>query len=395
MKARSIVSLVSPILVLGSLTCSPKPGGQTRGPIVVLIPGRLAKEGSFEECVYQKVQGGMRLADALTSCAKLVPPDLYGTGIEPLDLMDGGTGVALSDCYGDWNRNEPAQTSSNYNDARSAADRVALAKAMRDAYWNDLLAANDVDVKESLRNGIAKMNELANKAEEDYLAIADKLTKEERERIKKLYNYSEFSNVEARRYPPSMSPPGDYPDPDPNTGLARPAPDSQSLCQQLAEFIGTCNADGWQSKNCMKFMDKMKGCLDRTVADPADPAEPCSLPMVDPEEVQEVMLLRCWAVRHPVTGEDPCTDTIKGEAFTYYFRTGKSGNVDPCNNPYARETGEDCYPTFTLVKFGEPDIRDLMKNGFDKFGGPAFIIPKGPPEPDPGTTPLPKRPDDR
>lgn len=398
MKTKSIVPLLAPILLLGSFTCSPKPGGQTRGPIVVMIPGRLAREGSFEECVYQKMQGGMKLADALTSCAKLVPPDLYGTGIEPLDLIDRGTGVALADCYGAWNRNEPAQTSDDYNAAQQAANRIALFKRMREDYWNDLLSENDPDNKKTLRAGLFEMNEQAEKAKEEYQEYLKKLTLEEQERLKKIYNYDEISNVEWRRYPPLSrpSPPGDYPTPDPDEAVARPAPDSESLCQQVAEFVGACNADGWRSPDCMKFMDKMKGCLDRTVADPVNPGEPCSIPMVDPERVQEVMMLRCWAVRHPVPGEDPCTDTIKGLAFTYFFRTGTPGeNFDPCNNPYVRETGEDCYPTFTLVEFGEPDIRELIKNGYAKFGGPVFIIPKGPPEPDPGTNPLPKRPDDQ
>ncbi|HET6462188.1 MAG TPA: hypothetical protein VFH33_00175, partial [Candidatus Krumholzibacteria bacterium] len=374
----------------------PRNPGKIHGPLIVFIPGRLAKEGSFEECVYQKVQGGMKLADALSSCAKLMPPDLYGTGLEPLDLMDDGTGVALSDCYGDWNRNAPAQTSDDYNAARLAAERVAIAKALREALRDDLVRVTDKDLRKTLSDGVRAMNAAATKAEEDYQAILDKLTDEEQKRIKAMYNYGETSLVDELRRPAKPTKPsapvGDYPDPDPNTGIATPARDSEGLCQQLTEFIGSCNLNGWNSPECMKFMDGMKGCLDRTVADPADPAEPCSLPPLDPETVREVMLLQCEALRHPMPGENPCTDGIKGQAFEYAFRTGTGSALDPCNNPYVRTTGEDCYPTFTLVVFKETNIRDLMKQGLIKFGGPAFVIPMGPPEPDPGN-PLPKRPD--
>jgi hypothetical protein len=337
----------------------------------------------------------MKLADALSSCAKLVPPDLYGTGIEALDLVDGGTGVALSDCYGDWNRNAPVATSDNYNHARQAVSRIALLKDVRAALWNDLLHENDPDLKKTLRAGFFDLNEEAEKAEQEFDAWMSTLSTEEQEEIKRLYNHGEYSHVEMGRSPALSppSPPGDYPTPDPNDGTAAATPirDSASLCEQVADFVGACNQNGWNSPECMKFMDRMKGCLDRTVADPADPAEPCSLPRVDPATVREVLLLQCEALRHPMPGENPCSDGVKGQAFEYVFRTGAGPGLDPCNDPYVRQTGEDCYPTFTLVEFGQRDIRDLMKEGLAKFGGPAFIIPIGPPEPDPGN-PLPKKP---
>jgi hypothetical protein len=391
MSAKSLVPLI-PLLVLTTASCAPKPGGQNPGPLVVMIPGRLAKEGSFEDCVYQKMQGGMKLADALAECAKLEPPDLSGTGLDPFDLMDGGTGVRLSDCYGDWNNNAPIEHSANYNEAKHAVQQIAIAKVLRDALVSDWLHETDPQIKKELDDAVDKMSSIASEALAQYESASKTLTADEQAYLQSLHR-NDPSPYEPKK-PAGTSPPGDWVPPDDNTGVARPATEGQSLCQAVSEFVGECNRDGWRTPECETFIDKMKGCLDRTVSDPADPAEPCGIPPVDPETAREVVLLHCWAVRRPVPGEDPCTDTIKGQAFEYFLRTGARGvGLDPCKNPYVRTTGEDCYPTFTLVKFGESNVRDLIRWGLEKFGGPVFIIPVGPRDPDPEPKPVPTQPD--
>ncbi|MCI0451594.1 MAG: hypothetical protein L0Z51_04270 [Candidatus Latescibacteria bacterium] len=359
-----------------------------------MIPGPIVKEGSFEDCVYQTMQGGMKLEDAIRECAKLIrPPDLAGSGLTVLDILGESrlgnefAGVQLSDCYGEWNHNAPIQHSDAYAQAKGSAIEWAMAKSLRDQLFYDWIAAKDPDVKRNLTQAQSKMSAIALKAGDQYASIEPFLTDEEKAELR---HFMRDWDLEGWK-PSPPSPPGDWVPPDDDTAVARPATEGQSLCQRVSEFIGECNRDGWQSPDCKVFLDKLNGCLDRTVADPADPAEPCSIEPVDPEKAEEVFLLHCWGLRNPVPGEDPCTRTISGLAMEYKIRTG-GGGLDPCDDPYVRHTGEDCYPTFTLVKFGEVDINELQKWGLEKLGGPVFIIPK--PAPDPSDDPVPPAPQD-
>ena len=385
MRFTALVPFVATLAVLSSLTCSTKPGGG--GPFVVMIAGKIAKEGSFEDCVYQKMLGGMKLADALKDCSVEMPPELFGNGLEVLDLFGDRPGVRVSDCYGDWNHNAPIQHSGAYEQAKSFAIDYAMAKSLRDQLAADWIAASDPDIKRNLMQAQKKMSDIAFEAGEQFLEIEPYLTPEERSELRR---FMREWDVEGWR-PQSPSATGDWNPPDDDTAVARPVTEGQSLCQQISEFVGECNRDGWTNPDCKAFLDKMNGCLDGTVADPADPAEPCSIPPVDAETAKEVFLLHCWALKKPVPGEDPCSKNIPGLAFVYQIRTG-AGGLDPCNDPHVRHTGEDCYPTFTLVKFDEVDINELQKWGLDKLGGPIFIIPK--PAPEPGTDPVPTRPED-
>jgi hypothetical protein len=242
MSAKSLVPLI-PLLVLTTASCAPKPGGQNPGPLVVMIPGRLAKEGSFEDCVYQKMQGGMKLADALAECAKLEPPDLSGTGLDPFDLMDGGTGVRLSDCYGDWNNNAPIEHSANYNEAKHAVQQIAIAKVLRDALVSDWLHETDPQIKKELDDAVDKMSSIASEALAQYESASKTLTADEQAYLQSLHR-NDPSPYEPKK-PAGTSPPGDWVPPDDNTGVARPATEGQSLCQAVSEFVGECNRDGW------------------------------------------------------------------------------------------------------------------------------------------------------
>ncbi len=375
MRKSFLVRVPLALLIVATLTCSPPSAGQRRGPLVLMISGRLVKEGSFEDCVAQEVQGGKKIEDAIKDCATLMPPDLSGTGLDALDLMPGSDGVRLSDCYGDWNSNAPVEHSSEFTSAQQWYMMYLTAGAQ--------LASFDLQKRADFEK--AQMQKVRAQAYAQYQKAKGGLTDEEKAEL-------EFWADEMWGPDSEPSEPGDYVPPGGNTGVARPTRESESLCQQVSEFVGECNRDGWNNPQCKAFLDKLNGCLDPEVADPAEPGtESCKVPPVDPEKAREVAMLHCWGRRKPVPGEDPCTNTIHGMAFDYFIRTG--GKLDPCNDPHVRETGEDCYPTFTLVKFEEVDLRELAKWGLDKLGGPVFVIPIGPPDDD-GTTPLPKRPDD-
>ena len=376
MAVRSGVCMLVFVLALGSLACAPKPSGSS--PFLVMIAGNIPKEGSFEDCVIQTMKGGKTINDAIKQCAKLVrPPEYAGTGLRFVDLLGaaripgGFGGVTASDCHGDWNSNAPIEKSADF-------------RAAQDAYLDYL----SIWVQVNLLDGQpAKEREAAQLQK---IAIEKYKLSEEAKR-----NFSDEEKVRFGAWKgeigwvPKVSEPGDYPIPDPDgPAVARPIRDSENLCQKVAEFIGECNRDGWRNPDCKSFLDRLNKCLDRTVADPADPSESCSTPRVDPETVRDVVMLRCMSVRKPVPGEDPCSKRIDGQAFEYYFRTGGAG-LDPCTDPHVRRTGEDCYPTFTIVKFGEIDLQELVKWGQDKFGGPIVVIPV--PPPDPGD-PLPRRP---
>jgi hypothetical protein len=379
---RSFLTLALAAVVALS-ACKPAPPPPTKGPLVIMTTNSLIKEGSIEECVYRQMMGGVRLEDALKECARLQPPAEENTITSAIELLGRHhPGVSQVSCTEGFANPRAEGHSPDYPEAKKAAIDIWTARMYIDAALGDAGLARAA--QKQLNEASVKLQELEKKLKEK--------EKEETSRIANEGPIPDRSRTAPERPTPPSEGPGDFPTPNPDQpATARTNPDAENVCFQVAEFIGQCNRDGWGSPQCSEFMDRMKGCGDPRVTDPADPDRECGLPAVDPDKVKEVVMVLCTSRKLFVEGENPCGRVgPAGKALTYQYRPKQREGVIDCNDPRARFTGDSCLPTFTLASFGETDIRELLKEGFEKFGGPVFIIPLPSPEPNPEPGPEPR-----
>ena len=151
-------------------------------------------------------------------------------------------------------------------------------------------------------------------------------------------------------------------------------PNAVDACSEVATFVAECNRAGWATSPCRLFLQRLDGCGDPTVTDPApdDEGAGCGLPAVDPETVKRVVTIKCGSNKKPVPGVDPCAPVeVEGTAHSYTF--GHQEGV-PCGDPRALNEEEDCLGTVTVTVFGKKDVAAILSEGFEKLGGPAWIV---------------------
>jgi hypothetical protein len=158
------------------------------------------------------------------------------------------------------------------------------------------------------------------------------------------------------------------------------SPEASDACSDLRVFVAECNRDGWMSPDCKEADRRMRGCADPTIATPLpDTTETCPPGEPDPESVEAVMVLVCSRAIKPAPGEDPCATTkVKATVMRGYVH---GVTADPCGDPRAMPGQDQCAPTLTLVTFGQASLEDIVRTGFEKLGGPAFVIPLTSPGP--------------
>src|SRR5262245_58802696 len=91
--------------VLCVLSCCAAPPPKTSsvrgpGPILLMVPGRVAPEGSYEECVVQNLAQGTPLKQAMELCRVGLAGLDPGLMIDPARVMTGrDVGLSISDCF--------------------------------------------------------------------------------------------------------------------------------------------------------------------------------------------------------------------------------------------------------------------------------------------------------
>jgi len=378
----------TPLLGLGAVIALlgmgvPPAAAEVRGPLVIMMKNPIPREGSLEDCIYRQIVGGKTISDAIRECTTLQPPPAEAPpgGLLGSDLLNrGGKDAAVATCATFSNPRAEGH-SPGWEEAKAHAMAIQLGKAHLDAFIVDFQREKDKDLRKDIFKTLSKINDANNDHSEALTKLRGGLTAAEQAELNAFLKA--FGDADREKHP-APRPAGDFPTPDPEgPTVARPTPDAQTMCELVGEAVGECNRDGWGNPYCQELKRKLDGCADPKVTDPEPGADTCFTPTIDPEKVQEVILLLCTAKKKPVPGEDPCKPMqFVGEARTHGIGPD---NPEGCNDPRVRTTGETCLPTFTLIQFDEPDAQTLLKKMFKKLGGPIFVVPVDAPHPLPPT----------
>jgi len=362
---------------------NPMVAGAGPGKFLLPLPGPIAREGSLEECVYRQLKEGASITQAIDACVvkvnRAAKSDLLDTGTFIGAPGHNATGLSMVGCPSsgaDPTRaeglTEPDRRTQFFNDRQLNMWwlQIELWKHMRQAAVNEALGARTKDEKEAAWGVVNTINNEINR------------------QVAEMGPWLEAARWKQAKDKEPAPPAGDFPPPDPETAPARGVQGYESPCTQTLLFIGECNRDGWRSPNCKTLLDRMNKCLDRTVADPANPEDTtCGVPAVDAQKVQDVVMLLCSSKKRFGPDDNPC-DThrlVQGTARIYWRDRGK---VDECNDPRILRS-EPCAADITVVEFGAPDLEKIQKFGADKLGGPILIFPIGTPRDTTDPTPKP------
>jgi hypothetical protein len=347
-----------------------------QGEFLVPLLGPIAPEGSVEECIYRQVQAGLTIKQAIDECAVTIKNTGKGELLDAAGMFGtpgrNATGLTMAGCPSSGADPKRAEVPDVYSSDRQLNMmwlQIELWKRMRESAGQEMLGATTQDGQAAAWGVVIAINDEVNRQAE------------------RLHPWLEAQAWKDKNTEPS--PVGDFPLPDPDTGTApaRGVQGFESPCTQTLLFVGECNRDGWTSPECRALLDRVNGCLDRTVADPANPDETtCPVPAVDSGKVQDVMMVLCSSKKRYGPDDNPCDGKfVQGIARTYWTDSKK---VDECKDPLILRS-EACAADVTVVEFGVPDLEEIRNFGLDKLGGPIFIFPTGTPRDAGGPTPKP------
>jgi hypothetical protein len=370
-------------------------------------------EGSFRACLRDFLRQGIGLKRAITICLPKLPAD--ANPLDPAGIGSGAIGGHRGDklssgvegvqcgLAGGFN---PAIAQGDEKDAfhRSKGDplygRPAGNYDKVDGWWLRRLTGEEKEkiVKEREAKEAKEKADYTSASEEAGAARAelerlkasglsddDPKVKEAQEILQKANDkrdkeFAEYvgASLEADEPPPTHAPPN----------VTKPSRKAMETCDAAARFVTECNRVRWKSATCMKFLAFINKCGDPTITDP-NPMDVegfgCTV-LADPEGEKKADVLACQPDTLPVPGT-PCEllDTEASVAH-YVFRPGPTS--DPCSDPRAHIAEEGCVGGFTLTKFGDRDVDDIIRWGQEHLGGPVFVVP----DPrTPGPDPVPPR----
>ena len=361
---------------------------------VVLVSPNSIKEGTPLDCIYELVQQGSPIDEALAGCDfgdKATPENPNDVGLS-LGFGGGssstGTTVGSVSCS---NGATPQVSGLIPNYPMPVSPQAPWDQGEGDR--KDHITYKDLEEKadKAWENYYNAYQEYKNDSSPENLENLEEAQKAAKEAVDKRNSWQP-GIVEAE--------PGDS-DSTGGSGTATSQTDPNSAaCWQAAEFVAQCNAVDWKEPHCQRVLNQMEGC-DPTITDPMPGEEACgSESQPDPEEVERVAALVCGMEVNPSDpDQDPCApvevdaEVLRGVAA---FEDDKGDFSPACGDLVALTGEEQClssgtHPSVIYAQFRGKDIEEIMKVAQEKLGGPGWVVPMvGPGSPGPGSGPKPE-----
>jgi hypothetical protein len=361
------------------------------GSFVVMNAGPVAWPGTFRGCVIAAVAYGASVAEALRRCNfdnhgwdrgdaldssgwPMQPGGSGRTGTGSLNCASAGANPAISSWSNSSVRNtieglKGSEKYKNDKEFKDAVDRLEQAERLAEQafeHWSESIGTSSEGLAKDVFTAAAKyvgeLSQIATAMAEDLSHLLAPLV------------------------------------PKPSNGNDQQRTQTESACQQIAEFVAKCNGNGWKTPECKRVIDRATACGDPMVTDPIPAAAEektgqtrCSHPKADPETVKKAWVVHCNSRIRPEPGADPCTPLqIEGTVHTFLLQPIVMGENEnkACGDPRALIDPAKCIPSVTLTEFGERDMEKIIAEIYNKAGGPVFMVPQprlG--DPRPGTGP--------